>query len=156
MLYKNFYIVVTGLAILTMTACKPEQSTAPAEETASVEKTDQSRFHVAGIDDDQEVSDFLDTIKQAVAQDNREKIASLIRYPMGIYDGGELIRTYPNSASVLENYDSIVTDQVKSTLSTTNFDGLFVTQEGVMVGQGQIWFNQIDGDMKIMVIQNIN
>lgn len=156
MFQKNFYIVLAGIAVLTMAACKEETSSNQTNETASIEKTDQSRFYVAGIDNEKAVSDFLDTIKQAVANDNREKISSLINYPMNIYDGGELIKTYPDSASVLENYDLIFSDQVKSELAKATFDTLFVTQEGIMIGQGQIWFNEFDGNMKIMVVQNIN
>lgn len=156
MFRKKFYIVLAGVAALTLAACKDEQSLSGTNETASIQKADQSRFYVAGIDSDQMVSDFLDTVKQAVANDDRKKVASLIQYPMGIYDGGELIKTYPDSASVLESYDTIFDDEVKSELAKATFDTLFVTQEGVMIGQGQIWFNEFDGAMKIMVVQNIN
>lgn len=141
-------ILIAFLCLITtlgLAACKPK-----------VSEENKSRFQVAGIDNGQDVAVFLEDLKQAVANDDRKKVASMIRYPFATYDLGEKVKDYPAPEDVIADYDQLFKPQVKEAVANATMDNLFANQQGGMIGQGQIWFTPHDGKIKINAVQTIN
>jgi hypothetical protein len=61
----------------------------------------------------------------------------------------------------VEHYDGIVTEEVKAAVVGQEYEDLFVSADGVMFGDGQMWLNGIckddacaEFDVRIITIQN--
>ena len=138
---RLFYILMIATLSFGLVACKPEQP---------------SRFAVAGVDNERTVEKVLTKLQKAVAEDDRKTVVSMIRYPFATYDLGEKIKDYPTPEDVLADYDLLFNQEVKDAIASANMDNIFANQEGIMLGQGEIWFNNASGELKINAVQNIN
>ncbi len=87
---------------------------------------------------------FFKTFQWDVKDRNKEKIASMIKFPL---------RDYPNKGSFLKNFDSIFApDFVMEVLDQDPME-MYRDKKGAMVGEdGQIWFKIINGKYKIIEI----
>lgn len=62
-----------------------------------------------------------------------------------------------NEADFLKNYDKIFTSEYKKSIKETVSKYLFVNTQGVMIGDGLMWFNgATPEETKIMKITAIN
>ncbi len=109
------------------------------------------RYSNAGIDNDAAVEAFFLELKEAVSKDDQSKVADMINYPLNVNGRGhkEVIR---KKSDLLKRYQSVFTPQVKVALSKQEVSDLFVNSQGVMIGNGEIWFNQIFGSNNIRII----
>ena len=91
-----------------------------------------------------EVRIFLAALKKAVAADDRNKVASMFLYPIviDIRNRGMLFRT---PASLLASYDLIFTPHLKKIIAEAKADDLFRNYKGVMINDGEVWFEKING-----------
>ncbi|MFA8300575.1 MAG: hypothetical protein ACEPOV_10465 [Hyphomicrobiales bacterium] len=78
---------------------------------------------------------FLKALQYFVKNNDKEVISSVINYP---------IHTIPNKEFFFKHYDSIFNTAVKDSLQVANLDSLFRNYQGTMVGNGQIWVNEVD------------
>jgi hypothetical protein len=95
-------------------------------------------FSAAGLNT-QEVQAFLGTIKQAVAQDGRTGLASLVSYPLTVRIRGRAV-VLKKPADFLAHYSEIMTDSVRQAVLRSELAGLFVNYQGVRLGSGELWF----------------
>jgi hypothetical protein len=115
-------------------------STAPAittEETPAVSKED-NPFAAAGIDDPKAFIKMFEVAKTAVAAGDKEAVAELVLFPLRV--NAETSREVTSKEAFIAQYDTIITDPVKAALAKQKVDELFVRDQGVMVGAGEIWF----------------
>ena len=91
-----------------------------------------------------EVRIFLAALKKAVAADDRNKVASMFLYPIviDIRNRGVLFRT---PASLIASYDLIFTPHLKKVIAEAQADALFRNYKGVMINDGEVWFEKING-----------
>lgn len=115
-----------------------------------------TRYAVAGVDDAKAVEKFVSGLQKAVAMDDRKAVADMIHYPFATYDLGEKVKDYPAPADVIADYDVLFNQEVKDVIAAAKPETFFANQEGIMLGQGEIWFNLFDGELKINAVQNIN
>jgi hypothetical protein len=99
-------------------------------------------------------------IQGAVVDHDPEFFASFVAYPITVMVDGEEM-TIEDSETFVENYDAIMTDDIVEAVSNQAYEDLFVNDEGVMFGDGQLWINgvcfddQCSGfDVKIVTIQS--
>jgi hypothetical protein len=93
------------------------------------------------------VIDFFLEIQDCVRTDNKEKLASLILYPLEIHsiDGKDVeIQTEEEFTA---NYEKIATPKWKGVILAQEPATLFTNWEGVMVNRGELWFGPICLDM---------
>lgn len=113
------------------------------------------KYSVAGIDDDAAVERFLHDLQEAVSKNERAKVASMIAYPIKVHVGRHraVVR---NKSDLLRKYDLVFNQKVKEALKKQQAYDLFVNWQGVMVGDGEIWFNQMvrGRSIKIIAINN--
>lgn len=103
-------------------------------------------WDVAGITRVFALKIFIKDLQYMVANDNREEISKLIRYPLN-----STIKTKPD---FLANYNKIITPKIKDALAKANLKQLFRNYKGVMIGSGEVWIAQEGKDFKIIAINN--
>jgi hypothetical protein len=98
---------------------------------------------------------FFDNLKKSVAAGDKAAVAAMIAYPFHARIGGKSIRIR-DAAHFVATYDQVFTAKVKDALKVQTYETLFANAEGVMVGDGEIWFSGVGeaGDIKITAINN--
>lgn len=103
-----------------------------------------------------EVGLFLCDLKEAVATDNRKKLAKMIGYPVEVAIGNKF-KTLKSKEEFLGYYDEIINEKVKGAISAQEYSGLRGNWQGVEIGAGVVWITQNVGEpMLIMAIHNGN
>jgi hypothetical protein len=88
---------------------------------------------------------FLARLKDAVAAGDHRSVAAMIAYPLETRIAG-LPVTLAAPADALRRYDQLFTAPVVAALEAQTYATLFAAAEGVMVGDGEIWFSGICDD----------
>ena len=93
---------------------------------------------------------FFDTLQKAVAADDRKAVAAMIDYPFQarINDKATKLR---DAAHFIADYEKIVTPKVKKAVANQTYATLFANWQGVMIGDGEVWFSGIGDNAKIKV-----
>lgn len=84
---------------------------------------------------------FFRDIQQSVAKNDRTHVAALIDFPLTVHGVGRNV-VLRRKSDFIKHYDVVFNRNVKSALAAQKVGNLFVNVQGVMVGSGQIWFNQ--------------
>jgi hypothetical protein len=100
--------------------------------------------------------------QQAVVDHDAEGVADLVNYPIKVSIDGS--RTSIRSAAAfVENYDAIITPDMADAIAAQNYGSLFVRDQGVMFGSGEVWISGIcldsgcqTVDVKVSTIQHAN
>lgn len=79
----------------------------------------------------------FNAFKTAVVGGDRAAVVEELRFPLNI-SGGKKI-TGPGEFQ--RNYEKIITPAVVKAVSGQDFGKVFVNQQGVMIGDGQVWLN---------------
>lgn len=90
---------------------------------------------------------FLTRLQGAVRSGSRRSLSGLIAYPLRV-NMKEGPRTYRDRKSVEENFDRIFTPRVKQAILNQRSDQLFVRDQGAMIGDGEVWFDQTCRDAR--------
>jgi hypothetical protein len=109
---------------------------------------------IAGIEEAQAVKDFLAEMRAGAIAGDREAIVSLVHYPFTTYLEGQAINTYQTPAELLADYDQVVSPAVIEAMSVAEYADLFVTSDGAMIGNGEVWFGQFEDGIKIRAINS--
>ena len=88
---------------------------------------------------------FFDKLKKAVASGDKETVAAMVDYPFQARIKGKAVKIRDQKHFVAD-YDQIVTGKVKNALASQTYATLFANWQGVMIGDGEIWFNGVCGD----------
>lgn len=79
----------------------------------------------------------FNAFKAAVVGGDRAAVFEEVRFPLNV-GGGKKI-TGPGEFQ--RNYEKIITPAVVKAVSEQDFGKVFVNQQGVMIGSGQVWLN---------------
>jgi hypothetical protein len=111
-------------------------------------------YAVGGISDPAHVTQFLARLKQAMTADDHAAIAAMVKYPLTVYSSAGRPATYRNAAALSANYTRVFTPEVKAAIAAAKPNNLFARDQGVMIGNGEIWMNEIGGSMKIITVNH--
>jgi hypothetical protein len=89
---------------------------------------------------DPEYRTFLGRLQSAVRLNQRSTVAGMIAYPLRVNGGGGT-QLYRDRAAVLRDYEEIFTASVKAAILAQRLEELFGRDQGVMIGDGQLWFD---------------
>ena len=98
---------------------------------------------------------FFTNCKRPVAADNRARVVRMVRFPIDIMIAGN--RTHlKNRSELLKYYDVAFDPKVKGFIGTQKFEDLFCNWQGVMIGRGEIWVDDVGKPptLKITAINN--
>jgi len=86
---------------------------------------------------------FFQTLQSALASNDTAKVVAMTNFPLltDLRGSKKFIQT---SAELTENFDKVFTQKFKASMAKKNYQDLFVTVQGVRVGNGMMWLNKVD------------
>jgi len=96
------------------------------------------RFAPAGTDAPA-VERFLGELQRAVAADERAAVLALFACPCTVWDGQRL-RRVRDAVQIRPFYDSVFDAGLKQQIAAARAEDLFANWQGVMLGDGRLWF----------------
>jgi len=116
---------------------------------------DISAYRIAGMSlrDCYRARDFLRQLQAAVANNQREKVAGMLRYPLHFHGARKTV-TLHNAAETLRLYDSIFSAKLRSAIAEQRVRDLIGQSDGLGIQGGYIWFTEQseNGDFRIISI----
>lgn len=97
---------------------------------------------------------FFEALQKAVAADDRKAVADRVDYPFRTHVDGKAV-TLHDAALFVQHYERIVTAKVKRAITGQSYAELFANSQGVMVGDGELWFAGV-GKAGVVRITAIN
>ncbi len=95
---------------------------------------------------------FLAELQAVVEKDDSARFASLVRYPVRVFDGSSRAKV-STAAELIKRYPSFMSPAVRKAILDQSPACLFGNYQGVMIGDGQIWFTeQPNQKMRIITI----
>lgn len=115
------------------------------------------KYAVAGIDNDAAVEAFLRTLKTAVATNSRARTATLFHYPLRVNYSGRT-RYIGDAQEFVRSYEALLTKPIRQALAEQRPEALFVNYQGVMIGDGVLWFgaDAKTGALKVITINHVS
>lgn len=89
--------------------------------------------------------EFFIALKQALAAGDRQAVADMVEYPLRTRIAGKPA-TIPAPDAFLAHYDELMTPAVSAAVEKQRYGELFANSQGVMIGDGKVWFSGICGD----------
>lgn len=120
-------------------AAEPATPAAEPAATASADApAEDARARIESVlGDAAQYEKVFNAFKTAVVGGDRAAVVEEVRFPLNI-SGGKKI-TDPGEFQ--RNYEKIITPAVVKAMSEQDFGKVFVNQQGVMIGDGQVWLN---------------
>lgn len=94
---------------------------------------------------------FFEKLKKAVAENDKEAIASMVEYPFKARINGKAV-TVRDAAHFAADYDKVFTAKVMEAISNQTYPNLFANWQGVMIGDGEVWFSGIGDNNTVKII----
>jgi hypothetical protein len=85
---------------------------------------------------------FFEQIRNAILKDDIDWLANSITYPIVLRPNGRKIAV-SNKRDLKKRAKLILNEHLKSLVSTQYPDTLFKNWQGVMIGDGEIWFSEV-------------
>jgi len=111
---------------------------APNDASGTVEPAAEGDVHAridAVLGDSAQYEKVFNAFKTAVVGGDRAAVVEEVRFPLNIAGGKKI--TGPGEFQ--RNYEKIITPAVVKAMSEQEFGKVFVNQQGVMIGDGQVW-----------------
>jgi hypothetical protein len=91
---------------------------------------------------DASYASFLKRLQGAIRGNDRSAVIKLIAFPLRVnFSSGS--RRYRDAGSVRADYDRIFTPKVTEAILGQRFDQLFGRDQGLMIGNGAVWFDHV-------------
>ncbi len=88
---------------------------------------------------------FLQQLQGAVAADERQRVATLVSYPLKVKLDGQVVHLR-TAQQFLSHYDELLPPATRALIAAQSYEQLFVNGDGVMIGSGQLWFSGVCND----------
>ncbi|MER9336477.1 hypothetical protein NKJ06_21195 [Mesorhizobium sp. M0293] len=88
---------------------------------------------------------FFDQLKKAVGSDAKATVATMFDYPFQARIKGKALKIR-DAKQFVADYDQIITGKVKAAVVKQTYGTLFANSQGVMIGDGEVWFSGICSD----------
>ena len=94
-------------------------------------------------------SEFLATLQRAVAANDRHAVAMLAHYPLRV-NGVKGLKEAASPRDFERRYSAILTPHVRAAIMEQQGACLFANWQGVMIGDGEVWFDRVPDGMRII------
>jgi hypothetical protein len=94
---------------------------------------------------DAEAKRFLGVVQSYVAKDNARGLSQVIEFPLSV-NAGKSRRKLSAAGEFTSGYGKIVTPTVREKILAQQPAKLFHRADGVMIGDGEVWFRSICDD----------
>lgn len=143
---RNLKILLGGLLLLAAGTSLPSHAAADARvsaESTADQAMDRRLDQLFG--HHQDYRSFFEHFRQAVLAGDQTKVASLMHYPITVHLEGKRWTLY-NVKEFTDVYAHIMTPRLIEVVRHQVYADLFANDQGVMLGQGVIWFSGICED----------
>lgn len=82
------------------------------------------------------------SLKQAVAAQDAAAVAALVHYPLEARIGGERVEVN-DAAQFQAQYAQLMAPEIVRAIQTQDYDRALVNQQGIMLGDGQVWISGV-------------
>lgn len=106
-----------------------------------------SRYADAGFDNEQEVNDFVSRFRQAVLDGQVDRVTGMVRFPINASVDGKLV-AINDPQDFYGKYDKIFSSAFVERIRRSPPCHMFSRDEGVMLGDGQVWVGPVQHDGK--------
>jgi hypothetical protein len=134
---------------------------APAAGSAQTSPADLNKSIDMLVGDHVKVQRLLTDLQQSVASHNAGRVAALVHYPIKVNPGKRPFVVKTPKAFV-DDYDRIITLDISEAILKQKYDALFVSSQGAMLGEGEVWITSFcldkgcaKSDIKIGTIQSV-
>jgi hypothetical protein len=134
-LHRDFFVLVSTISFVL--------GAAVAVQAQSASEVDGNLDALFG--DHVPYKTFFDRLKKAVGAGDKAAVASMVDYPFQARINDKAVKIRDRKHFVAD-YDQIVTGKVKAALARQTYATLFANWQGVMIGDGEVWFNGVCGD----------
>ncbi|WP_223613596.1 hypothetical protein [Phyllobacterium calauticae] len=98
---------------------------------------------------------FFSKLQKAVAADDKQALSAMVYYPFAVHSKGKAVMI-KDAKHFVAAYDQIITPKVKAAVVKQTYATLFANWQGVMIGDGDVWFQGIGDklEVKIFAVNN--
>ena len=96
--------------------------------------------------------EFMAELQQAVKAGDKDKVASLMAYPVRVNQGGGKHRIIKDSAAFVRDYEKLLPSAVATAIAAADPRKLFCRYDGVMLGSGVIWAGNEKAGLGVITI----
>ena len=89
-----------------------------------------------------EARHFFESLKKASADNDKNFLGKIIRYPITFYNHAKL-KKVTNHIEFYNAYPSIFNEKVRDAIAKQKYEDLVVNGQGIMVGAGEVWISGI-------------
>lgn len=101
-----------------------------------------------------DIEEFASKIKLYITEINKTGLAEIITYPIRVTINGSNV-SISNKEEFVKKYDAIINDKFVEKIKNCYTKYLFSNYEGIMLGDGEIWFGNINNsELRIFAINN--
>lgn len=119
-------------------AAEPVQAAPVAPAAPASEQTDDARARIETLlGDAAQYEKVFNAFRTAVVGGDRAAVVEEVRFPLNISGG----KTIAGPGEFQRSYEKIITPAVVKAVSAQDFGKVFVNQQGVMIGDGQVWLS---------------
>ena len=111
-------------------------------------------YAAAGISNPAHIAQFLARLKQALAAGDRAAVAAMVNYPLHVYAPGRDPTIYYDATTLRAGFARIFTPEVTAAIAAATPGSLFVRDQGLMIGNGQVWMSEVHGAMRIITVNH--
>ncbi|QOS98716.1 hypothetical protein JNUCC42_19990 [Brevibacterium sp. JNUCC-42] len=149
----TFLTVAVGISIVSLPSIFASAQTIEKtnSHTQLVSTTYSSKYAVAGIDNEEEFANYFSKLQKSISNQDKETVAELVHYPFNV-NRAEKSWVISNQGDFINNYDQIVTPEVKNALLEQREEDLFSNDQGIMIGNGEAWISKINNKLGIYAI----
>jgi hypothetical protein len=110
------------------------------------------RLREIGISDPGMAGRFFDRLQVAANAENRDALIGMIRFPFIRYYHGIPRRRYDSAAEFRGDFERVFSPKVLGAIKRATFESLFANYQGVMIGDGEVWFDEREDGFRIRAI----
>ncbi|HEY5975974.1 MAG TPA: hypothetical protein VIU41_14665 [Geobacteraceae bacterium] len=101
-----------------------------------------SRFSIAGITKEQEMTSFFAKFQVAVARRDRNKVAAMVHFPLEVTLATGSRRKMTGRDEFLAQFDNIFDQKFSATIAGMREESLLANGSGVATPLGEVWFQK--------------
>lgn len=101
---------------------------------------------------------FLTSLQRAISREDNTAVADLVQFPLRTALGGKSVQL--RRSQLLANFDEVFTQKVTAAIlaarfrSANDYRCVFWNDQGIMLGDGEVWLNEADDKIKIITVNN--
>jgi len=112
-------------------------------------------YAAAGISDPAHVTQFLARLKHAMAGGDRATVVAMVNYPPASLCTRRALQNLPQRHGPARRLRAGVHAGYRESRRQRQARRSVRPDQGVMIGQGEIWMNEIAGSMKIITVNHV-